>query len=71
MDGQSAVLNQSKQHWYTGSTTGSTENTGMAIVIVFPRDALCSPWLNLSQSLLFRFREKEAKSFCLFFPFCY
>jgi hypothetical protein len=52
---KTASLNQTKQHWYTSSTRGSTGNTGMAMVIVFPRDAPCYPWLALSQSLWFRF----------------
>jgi hypothetical protein len=33
------LLNQTKQHWYTGSTTGGAGNTGMTMVIAFPRDA--------------------------------
>ena len=30
---------QTKQHWDTCSTTGSTGSMGMAMVMAFPRDA--------------------------------
>src|SRR5262249_16891748 len=40
-------------------TTGDTEITGIALVLVQPRGAPCSPWLVLCKSLLFRFGAQK------------
>jgi hypothetical protein len=46
-----STISNSLQHWYIGSTTGGAGDTGMTMVIAFPRDTPRPPWFYLSQLL--------------------